>query len=196
MPTFAKEVPAREREMDRKFTAILYPDSEEYDYNEVIDKLTGWGYDEWAYIVHDRDKKDDGSPKKAHVHVILKKSTPTALGTIARQLGIPANYVQRVRNWKRMVLYMTHDEQDDKVKYEMEEMISSDPKKFESYFKDEDESEQARRILDYITESGCRSYIQLLDWCVYNGLYATCRRNASMWSNCIKENERYGVREI
>lgn len=196
MPTFAKDVPAREREMDRKFTAILYPDSEEYDYNEVIDKLTGLGYDEWAYIVHDRDKKDDGSPKKAHVHVILKKSTPTALGTVARQLGIPSNYVQRVRNWKRMVLYMTHDEQDDKVKYELEELISSDPKKFESYFKDEDESEQARRILDYITESGCRSYIQLLDWCVYNGLYATCRRNASMWSNCIKENERYGVREI
>lgn len=196
MPNFAKDVPAREREMDRKFTAILYPDSEEYDYNEVLDKLTGWGYEEWAYIVHDRDKKDDGTPKKTHAHVILKKSTPTALGTIARQLGISSNYVQRVRNWKRMVLYMTHDEQDDKVKYELEELISSDPKKFESYFKDEDESEQARRILDYITESGCRSYIQLLDWCVYNGLYATCRRNASMWSNCIKENERFGVREI
>lgn len=196
MPNFAKDVPAREREMDRKFTAILYPDSEEYDYNEVLDKLTGWGYDEWAYIVHDRDTKEDGTLKKKHAHVILKKSTPTALGTIARQLGISSNYVQRVRNWKRMVLYMTHDEQSDKVKYELEELISSDPKKFEAYFKDEDESEQARRILDYITESGCMSYIQLLDWCVVNGLYATCRRNASMWSNCIKENERYNVRQV
>ena len=94
-----------------------------------------------------------------------------------------------------MVKYMTHDEETDKVKYELEELVSSNPKKFAEYFKDEDESEQARRILDYIIESGCRSYIQLLDWCVYNGLYSACRRNASMWSNCIKENERFGVRD-
>lgn len=194
MPTYSKETTARERELDRKFTAILYPDSTEYECEEVLDRVKNWGYEEWAYILHDRDKKQDGSPKKPHYHLILKKSTPTALITISRQIGISSQYVQRVRNWKKMVKYMTHDEETDKVKYELEELISSDSKKFLEYFKDEDETEQARRILDYITESGCRSYIQLLDWCCANGLYATCRRNASMWSNCIRETEKYGAK--
>lgn len=196
MPTYGKDTSAREREMDRKFTAILYPDSETYDYNEVLDRLTGWGYDEWAYIVHDRDKKPDGEPKKEHIHVILKKSSPTALITIARQLGIPSQYVQRVKNWTKMVRYLVHEEDTDKVKYEMEEIVSSDSAKIAMYFKDEDETEQAYRIINYLTESGCRSYIQLVEWCCANGLYAACRRNASMWINCIKENERFGVRNI
>ena len=196
MPNFAKDIPAREREMDRKFTAIIYPDSTEYCCEDVLNRLKGWGFEEWAYILHDRDVKEDKTKKKEHYHVVLKVSTPSSLGTIARKLCIPSNYVQRVHNWKKMIRYLTHDEQSDKVQYELEEVISSDPKKIELYFKDEDETAQAARILGYITESGCRSYIQLLEWCCKNDLYATCRRNASMWSNCIKENERFGVREV
>lgn len=194
MPNYSKETTARERELDRKFTAIVYRESQDYDSQEVLEKLKLWGYDEWAYILHDRDKKEDGTIKKEHYHVILKKSTPTALITISRQLGIDSQYVQRIRNWKKMVKYLTHDENDDKVKYELEEIISSDSAKFLEYFKDEDETEQARQILDYITESGCKSYIQLLDWCCAHGMYATCRRNASMWSNCIREMERFGAK--
>lgn len=196
MPNYAKDIPAREREMDRKFTVLLYPDSEDYNIQQVLDKLVGWGYEEWAYIMHDQDKKEDGSGyKKEHIHAILRKSTPTALGTIARQLGVSPQYVQRVRNWKKMVQYLTHEEATGKTKYEIESIVSSDPEKIKLYFRDEDETEQAAKILQYIVDSGCRSYIQLIEWCCKEGLYSTCRRNASMWSNCLKENERYGVRE-
>lgn len=57
MPNYSKETTARERELDRKFTAIVYQESREYESQEVLEKLKSWGYDEWAYILHDRDKK-------------------------------------------------------------------------------------------------------------------------------------------
>lgn len=184
-----KDAAPRDRELDRKFTAVLYPDATNYlgTCEDVLERLENWGFPEWAYILHDRDVHPDGTPIKPHYHVILKKTYPTALSTIAKQLGIPSNYVERVRNWKRMVKYLTHDEHMDKIQYEIEEIVSSDSKTILSYFKDEDETEQARRILQYLTESDCIRYADLLQWCINNDLYAACRRNASMWSNVLRE---------
>lgn len=39
---------------DRKFLAILYPDAQDYDCDEVLSNIIRYS-DEWAYILHDRD---------------------------------------------------------------------------------------------------------------------------------------------
>lgn len=91
--------------------------------------------------------------------------------------------------------YLIHDETTDKAKYTVEEVLCPDSQAYLHYFDSATEEEDARKILDYILESGCQSYIQLLSWCCQNGLYATCRRNASMWSNCIREMQKYGNKQ-
>ena len=181
----------REKRLDRKFTAIVYPDATDYNgtCDDVISRVENWGFPEWAYILHDKDVNPDGTPKKPHYHVVVKKQSPTSLITVSRQLGIPSNYVQPVRNWKKMIKYLVHDEQEDKIRYEVEEIVCNDFKQVMSYFHDEDETEQARRILQYITESDCISYSQLLNWCIMQDLYSACRRNAGMWSNVIREKQ-------
>lgn len=181
----------REKRLDRKFTAIVYPDATDYNgtCNDVLDRLQNWGFPEWAYILHDRDKTEVGELKKPHYHLILRKTSPTSLITVARQLGIPSNYVQPIKNWKRMVKYLVHDENTDKFQYEVEEIISSDSKLIQSYFREEDETEQAGRILSFILDADIINYSILAQWCIANDLYATFRRNASMWSNIIRERQ-------
>lgn len=184
-----KEITEREKRLDRKFTAIVYPDATDYTgtCEDVLNRVEQWGFPEWAYILHNRDKNPDGTPKKPHYHIVVKKTSPTSLITVSRQLGIPSNYVQPVRNWKNMIKYLVHDEQSEKIQYEIEEITTGDTKLLLSYFKDEDETEQARRILQFLTETDCISYIDLLDWCIKNDLYSACRRNAGLWSNVIRE---------
>lgn len=181
----------REDEEDYKFTAILYPDCQSYangrTCEQILKIVEAWGWPEWAYILHDRDIKADGTLKKVHYHVLIKTSSPSRLGTIARQLGIPSNYVQRVKSYKAMAKYLLHDENIDKAKYLVDEVICSNSKLYLSYFGSASETEDAQKILEYIISSRCASYISLLDWCCTHDLYATCRRNASMFSNCIRE---------
>lgn len=188
-----------DEQQDYKFTAIVYPDCKTYFQNRTADDILtvvrNWGYLEWYYIYHDKDVHPDGTPKKPHYHILVKLSSPGLLGTFARQLGIPSNYVQRVKSFKGMAKYLLHDENVDKAKYLLEEVICKDEREYLAYFDSHSETEDARKIIDYIIESGCQSYIQLLSWCVANDLYATLRRNASMYSNCVRECREYGHKE-
>lgn len=179
---------------DYKWSAIIYPDCTNYaagrTAEQILDYASKWPFQEWYYILHDKDVKPDGTPKKPHYHFIAK-TQPENLSTFARVLGIPPNYVQRVKNWKKMCKYLVHDENSDKVRYLVEQVICKDTNVYLKYWDCASEGEEAQKILEYILESGCKSYIQLIDWCCKHDLYATCRRNASMWSNCIREIQSY-----
>ena len=181
-------------QQDYKFTAIVYPDCKTYwngrTAEDILTIVRNWGYLEWYYILHDKDVHPDGTPKKPHYHILVKLTSPGRLDTFARQLGIPTNYVQRVKSFKGMAKYLLHDENIDKAKYLAEEVVCKDTQEYLKYFSSTSEQEEAGKILDYIVESGCQSYIQLLSWCVAHDLYATCRRNASMFSNCIRECQK------
>lgn len=186
-------------QQDYKWTCLIYPDCTTYANSrtaeDILSIVRNWGYQEWAYILHDRDVKADGTPKKPHYHVCIK-TVPSKLSTVARTLGIPENYVQRVKSWRKMMIYLTHDETVDKAKYNVEEVICSDSQNYLKYFDSSSEEEDANKLLNYILESGCSSYVQLMSWACTNGFYATLRRNASMWSNVIREMQKYGGKEF
>lgn len=182
-------------QQDYKWTAIIYPDCTSYangrSADDILNVVRAWGWQEWYYVFHDRDVKADGTLKKPHYHIVIK-TAPTKLKTIANILGIPQNYVQRVKSWKKMLQYLIHDETDDKVKYTVEEVICSDTQTYLRCFDSSTEEEDAKKILDYILESQCCSFVQFMSWCCANGLYATARRNASMWSNVLREIKESG----
>lgn len=185
-------------QQDYKWTAIIYPDCNSYangrSAEDILSIVRGFGWQEWYYILHDKDIKADGTPKKPHYHIVIK-TAPTKLSTVARQLGIPMNYVQRVKSWKKMLQYLIHDEVDDKAKYLVENVVCSDEKQYLRCFDTNSEDEEAQKILQYIVESGCQSYVQLLSWCCTNGLYSCLRRNAFFWSNIIREYQKWGNKE-
>ena len=86
-----KEITEREKRLDRKFTAIVYPDATDYTgtCEDVLHRVEEWGFPEWAYILHDRDKNPDGTPKKPHYHIVVKKTSPTSLITVSAAAFFP-----------------------------------------------------------------------------------------------------------
>ena len=97
---------------DRKFMILLYPDTQDYDISSVLDKITG--FKEYAYILHDCDIKDDGTPKKAHIHCVIRQDSPVAKSAIASKLGIDERFVEYAGKWSTVVRYLVHVDDDEK----------------------------------------------------------------------------------
>lgn len=89
--------------------------------------------DEYAYILHDRDVKEDGTPKEPHYHFlfVLRRSRrlsdiqscmkKTLQGTIMLQ---PCHSVSDTYG------YLTHEDEKEKVKYEESDIVSSADKSY------------------------------------------------------------------
>lgn len=80
----------------RIFTGVLYPDSKSYDY-QVILKVLGDTFDEFAYITHDADVDSEGKPKKVHVHWLGRLQNPTTIGGISLRTTLPAHDIEAGR---------------------------------------------------------------------------------------------------
>ena len=72
----------------RKFSGTFYVDSETYSADDVIQTIQEY-FDEWAWIVHDKDVDENGELKKPHVHWIGSIANPVPLTTISNRLTVP-----------------------------------------------------------------------------------------------------------
>ena len=114
---------------------------------------------EYAYILHDRDVKEDGTPKEWHYHflLVLNRSRRLAdiqsylkhslLGTVLLQPchSVPASYG-----------YLTHENEDSKVHYDESSIVSSADK---SYWKADTSSNGCDKSSDSIMSA----YLDLLN---------------------------------
>ena len=75
---------------DRKFELVLYPDSDSYDCDTVI-QLSQSYFADWAYCLHYADTTDDGKLKKAHIHFVGKLSDMRSPDVVCKDLGLPIN---------------------------------------------------------------------------------------------------------
>lgn len=116
----------------RLFQCILYPDTNTYDFKEVLRNLKS--FREWAYILHDKDlKTDDTDTKKAHIHFLLHLDNAMTISALSKKTGIPENYIQNVRNERSMCRYLLHIDDEDKFQYDINDVKVSG--QYERYFK-------------------------------------------------------------
>lgn len=82
---------------------------------------------EWAYIIHDKDVKKDGTPKDPHIHLYLNFGQSGAeFKTVAKWFKDEPQYVGRVTGRKSDVLmYLTHRNAPEKYQYKDDEVISN-----------------------------------------------------------------------
>ena len=89
----------------------------------------------WAYIVHDKDVNEDGTPKEPHVHIVLELVESRQYSTVGGYVGVPAQYVcairQKVKVGKRMMsdiggalAYLTHRNAPDRYQYDDSEVVA------------------------------------------------------------------------
>lgn len=83
---------------------------------------------EYAYIFHDRDVKDDGSPKEAHYHflLVLKRSRRLADIQSYMKYSLQGNVLlQPCHSVTASYGYLTHENEDSKVHYDESSIVSS-----------------------------------------------------------------------
>lgn len=109
----------------RSWSFVLYPDSDSYEYDNVIDIVKECP--SWAYIIHDRDTNDDGEQKKTHTHCLVKFKSAKKLHQVSEKFGIPENMFRAVKSFQQAEKYLCHLTEDsaDKARYNVSEVVTN-----------------------------------------------------------------------
>lgn len=133
----------------RNFNVLLYPDTESYNYNDVIFKLNEYKY--YAWIEH----KPESDEKKEHIHLFIHLDNACTKSAIANNLGIPQNFVQETKSVRSSCRYLTHIDYPDKIQYDYKDVHISTlfERKFKKNFEDLETEEQIiNNIFEFIDD--------------------------------------------
>lgn len=156
----------------RNFEIIVYPDDEKSDeYLKRFQKICN----DWAYILHDRDKHDDGSLKKPHIHAIGRTDKITLSG-MAYHVGCPVNMVTNVKDWVAAVRYLIHADDDRKAPYDIADIVSNFS--VDQYFvRKKSEEQMIMPLLEFIEDNEHVTVKSLSRFALDNHLWSAFRRN-------------------
>lgn len=174
----------------RKFLGVLYPDAQNYDFDAVLDLFDSI-FEEWAYIVHDKDTDENGELLKPHVHWVGSKRTPSLISTVSNQLGVPENAIEFCKSWKTSIRYLVHDDNNDKYHYSDEDIVSNFS--VSEYLGSKGLLAQVGAITDQIMSRKCTTIVQLHLWAYRSGNWQAFRANIVLWNQLLAalNHERY-----
>lgn len=166
------------------YAMVLYKETESYDYNEVIKYIEN-NYENYAYIVHDRDDK------KIHTHVLVHFKNKRYATAISKELGVPINYIEKA-NLIPYLRYLIHFDDEDKFQYNVDDVRGPMKKQLISILDPKlDEVEQVSIISSFIFEnSDYLSHTSLLQYVLRVKCYSAYRRNFALFNQLILEHNR------
>ena len=176
---------------ERIYEIILYEGEEDllHKYLSELDKC------KYAYILHDKDKKEDGEPKKKHLHLILWFDREKSINALSKEFGVPVNRIK----WKADIFgtlqYLVHKNDSNKYQYDEKSIVSDIEGLHEYLYPVEkqkiDETDDLRLIMNYIQNhiESIRLY-DIYRFCLDNGCWSSYRRNYSIIKDILIE-ERY-----
>lgn len=200
----------REQVQASYFTMLLYVDSVDYDTSSVLAAVVD-NFDEWAYALHDQDKKEDGTLKKPHYHVVFRDITesgdgsPKTVGYVASLLGIESQWVQPgihsldsdgkpiTGRFNGCVKYLIHDTKSarKKNKHLYDRSIIVTNLNLDKYFGET--FDMAKKIIEYILTNKPKTYTALCKWVIDNGCWAEFRRSQYAFRTIMDEVKSHAV---
>lgn len=148
----------------RNWAFVLYPESAPKDWKEQLQQT---GLQCVISPLHDKDVNPTGEPKKAHYHIILCYSGPTAYNVVKAltngKLGqtVPQP-LEQVRGYYR---YLTHEDNPEKAQYsklDIETLNGFNISDFVELTKSEI-SKKTREIMQFIRDNNITEYAELMD---------------------------------
>lgn len=116
-------------------TVEIMQDLEHGFTREVCQKvLAEWSVvKDYAWIVHDKDEKADGTPKRPHIHCMIRFTGPVPTSAILKRVEaitgqtevIKEEHLQKCYSWKQAVAYLTHENKPEKYTYSRDEVVSN-----------------------------------------------------------------------
>lgn len=179
----------------RNWTFVLYPESAPADWLERLQKT---GLQCEISPLHDKDTNPDGTPKKAHYHVIVCYSGPTSY-TVVKALtdSLRQPIPQALEQVKGMHRYFTHQDNPEKYQYDPKEIRTlngfnildySDPTRSEVL-------EYKKELFALIRSQRMTEYSALIDFLMDNemsDLLDCAASNTVLFTNYIR-SRRYAL---
>lgn len=147
----------------RNWAMVLYPESAPENWRQILAET---GLQCAISPLHDKDINPDGTPKKAHYHVIMCYSGPTALSVVKKltdSLNQPnPQALEQVRGYYR---YLTHKDNPEKYQYSAAEVSTINGFNITDYVEPTKSEVNAlkRDIRAYIRENEIYEYSDLMD---------------------------------
>lgn len=174
----------------RNYEIILYPENQEH-----IDVLYKVKKDfKFAYILHNKDRKDDGDLKKEHWHVQVFLDNQKTLSAFSKMLGLEdsKHLIQIVKDKKKAIRYLVHVDNDEKESYDVEDIITNID--IANYFSNlqSDESVDIDNMFSFIDEyKGYLSYRTFFRFVRDSNIWSNYRRNQFAINKLIDEHNSY-----
>jgi hypothetical protein len=167
---------------------LLYPDDSTHV--KALEKIKSYDY---ALILHNMDMNEDGEFKKEHYHVIIKFKNACWRTAIAKELGIKENYIEQIRNEESALEYLIHynEDEEEKHKYDIEQVQGPLKRKLVEYINKDDKSEGERvsELLEFIeSHKGHLGVTEFARYCALNGYWDIFRRAGAIFVNIINEH--------
>lgn len=174
-------------ERSRVFNLLLYPNEDESHKKALLYIENNFSY---AYICHDRDKDNQGELKKSHTHIVVQFSNAKWKNSLAEELAITPNYIEKSRSLEKSLLYLIHYGNSDKEEYFKEEVKGPLKNKLELLLlkKTSTEEDIIISLLNYIKS---QDYLTITDFVTFTcscGLYSYYRRSQSTFKSIIEEH--------
>lgn len=81
---------------------------------------------DYAYIIHDKDLKEDGTTKYKHYHISLRFKYSQDTKNVAKWFNVSENFVSKIKGrYEDSLLYLIHANAPEKYQYSIEEVKSN-----------------------------------------------------------------------
>lgn len=155
---------AKENKRYLSWTFVVYPESAPDDWKDRINDL----HVKYAVSpLHDRDTNGDGSPKKAHWHVVLAFDTVKSYSQIKEITDqINAPIPQAVNSLVGTIRYLAHLDNPEKAQYNVEDIETGGNFPLAEILKKSPSERKAivRDIYQYILDHDLTEYHEIVDY--------------------------------
>lgn len=189
---------SKQDERTRNWTFVVYPESAPENWREMIDEL----HVPWVESpLHDKDINADGTPKKAHWHVMIMFSSKKSYDQI-REITMPLRCPnpQKVANAKGMVRYFAHIDNPEKYQYSKSDIIAHAGAEISAYLSVStvERYELIREMMRFVDEQGIVEMKSLLDYAMNQRFEdwfpLLCDNSAYIMDSYIKSNRHGNIK--
>ncbi|MDN5653388.1 replication protein [Lactococcus lactis] len=176
----------------RNWSWIIYPESAPENWRTLLDE-TG---EKWIESpLHDSDiNETTDEKKKPHWHIIVsfanKKSYKQAK-EVSEKLNAPEP--KRVKSLQGAVQYLWHRNNPEKFQYDKSKVVAHNGFKYRQYLSDigVDTDSILQEVIQWIRESGCSEYRDLVDYAVterFDDWFPTVRSQTIFLNSYLRSN--------
>lgn len=187
-----KNTKNREKDRDRNFLLLLYPDNS--DHKDVIDLLSNPNGEYRAVgCCHNMDVFDSGdqkgSFKKPHFHFIVKFKNPRYISGVSIEFAIDERFIQFLDNWKNAARYLLHWGDPAKYQYDTSELVGTLKSEVLKLIDDSSDDIKLQEITCYLKNvPGLISFANVWDYVLKQGYANVYRRYYSVFSDLIGQH--------